>query len=418
MQAYRPPAPDRRSAGVLLALLLGALSGGAAAQASDPESTRAPEPARPEPLRLGSFIVSPNASLALGRTNNAQQDNTQYHDWRWDLGAGAHLQSDWSQHSLTANVDVNGRRYENHKTEDRDLFNAYVQGRYDLTPEWKLLAYLKLDESDMSKADPNRIPGISKAKTHTVTEAAQVQNEGPFLWGYLLVSHEEMTYKGTMQASGDPTTLVSALNRKRDDIAFFPGIKVGENKDRIFAILTSTHTNFEANTPDAQARNMDGTHAGVGYSTQTATTKAEVRVWRFDYQFADPSLGKLRGTQAYASGNWLLSPSFSLMAKASRMFEPNNIPGSPGYYANDIGIGVRWNFLGPWSLEGNLGRTRYLIERSPDHGTADVYGLALVRNLTPHLQGRLQFSRNKVDTTIPIMNYSENAVALQVVGRW
>jgi acyl transferase domain-containing protein/NADPH:quinone reductase-like Zn-dependent oxidoreductase/SAM-dependent methyltransferase/NADP-dependent 3-hydroxy acid dehydrogenase YdfG/acyl carrier protein len=331
----------------------------------DPVETRsaaAHPPDGPQPIRLGSFIFHPTGSLALAHTDNALLDNSKLSDLRWDIGLGARLQSDWARHSLVVDIQENLRRHFDYKSEDQGLSSDSVEGRYDLADAWRLMGLAKFDDAAVSKANPNRQPGLSQQQTHTLTTAGQLQYEGTGYWAHLLLNRE--VTENDSKLFGPGVDLTNRLDQRRNDVAFFPGLKLGTT-DRVFAIVTRTETRFDAPDPSVQARNMDGHHLGVGFTRQSEAIKLEARLWRFTYDFADPALRNMRGTQAYVSASWRPSPQWGLNGKAQRSFEPTTIPGSPGQYVNDLSAAVQWALDAQWSVEANVGRTRYSAVDAP-----------------------------------------------------
>ena len=109
----------------------------------------------PEPVRAGAFNVMANAGLAAELNDNVYAtDNNELSDTILRFTPEVDVRSNWSSHALNAGVAVD---HEEHLEEDSETatgYNAYVDGRLDVTRSFQLTGRVNAAQSTEPRYEP------------------------------------------------------------------------------------------------------------------------------------------------------------------------------------------------------------------------------------------------------------------------
>jgi hypothetical protein len=88
----------------------------------------------PEPVRAGAFMVNASAGLAADLNNNVYAtDNNEVSDTILRFTPQIDARSNWTAHALSAGIAVNHNEHLEESSETSTDYNAYVDGRLDVT---------------------------------------------------------------------------------------------------------------------------------------------------------------------------------------------------------------------------------------------------------------------------------------------
>lgn len=151
------------------------------------------DPFAPVGMRLGSFLLFPELTVESVYHDNILLSSTQPEsDWALTLTPSLKVQSDWSRHSLEANVSGERSFHEKFETEDEETFAVDVTGQLDIRRTTNIVASVAYAEAleDRSSSD---FPS-------NAAERAQTRNNEWSLEGNQTLNRVTLTLRGDVSS--------------------------------------------------------------------------------------------------------------------------------------------------------------------------------------------------------------------------
>lgn len=166
------------------------------------------EPYDPVGIKIGTFILFPEAELGGFYTDNALSSASAVSDVATDLRGSARLVSNWSRHALELRGSLAAQAYDEYGSEDTNVRDAEVRGRIDFTRRTNLQAGATYGVSQESRSgiDANR----SGPRADIVSESAAIAVNHRF-------NRLSLQLRGSVSSSEFSETEL-ASNRDRDTL--------------------------------------------------------------------------------------------------------------------------------------------------------------------------------------------------------
>jgi hypothetical protein len=128
------------------------------------------DPFAPVGIRAGSFVLFPAVDFSGGYTTNAQSVPGGAGSPYFVLAPELQLQSDWSQHSLTANITSSYTDYTNGSIQpslNRPYLNSIIDGRIDVSRNTQVVLENRVLVSTDNPGSPNLTAGLASLPIDT-----------------------------------------------------------------------------------------------------------------------------------------------------------------------------------------------------------------------------------------------------------
>ena len=137
------------------------------------------EPYEPLGIRIGSFLLFPEFEAARSHSDNVfSSPTTKRSDWSTELVPSVELQSNWSQHSVSALVEFEKIIFDEFSSEDEKNLLASLRGRLDIGRRTRLEGETVFETQTESRGDINVPNSVTVQPTETSKSGAlQLEHE-------------------------------------------------------------------------------------------------------------------------------------------------------------------------------------------------------------------------------------------------
>jgi len=362
---------------------------------------------------LEGLAIQPVLTMSYGHTDNVLQDTTNQKDWRVKFIGGLTANSTWSEHALNASYTRVMTRYQRLSANDTSLDNANLNGRYDFNSNWNVSGILTYTENQIARFLPNATPLAIQGISETLVTTGQLNYGDDTKFTSLVISRIGVENSAAAALSG-VTVANSNLDRDEYNYSIITGVKYATWETKPFVYFTrhiiSYDDKFDVMT---QLRNSKGFQIGGGVTMKPMPTMSlEVRGGPFYQDFNDISLDKQVGWLGLATLNWQAAEDWNISARATRVFNETNIPGSTGFYMNYVSVTLLHLLTKEWSLDFTPAFTNYRLEKQTLSGNNITGTVGLNYRLNPFANLRAEYLRSHQRATLSSFNYDENAFSL------
>ncbi len=128
------------------------------------------DPYLPIGIRIGSFLLFPEAEVGTILTNNVLDTLTDTHgDVAAEVAPKMRLESNWARHSFTAEVNADQAWYRNYPIENESNYQGVLRGRIDVTAQTHLRGEAEISQTQEGPSSIN-LTDISGAQNTTLQE--------------------------------------------------------------------------------------------------------------------------------------------------------------------------------------------------------------------------------------------------------
>lgn len=329
-------------------------------------------------IRLGAFMAYPKLTATLESNDNvyARVSAAEQDDIFYTIVPEVRLRSNWSRHSLGGYATGLISRYNDLKSEDIETWGVGSSGRLDIDRTANFNFTADYADQNEPRTAPDTPGTVSEPIAYTST-AARVAGSKEFnrlkfgggVGATKLDYDDGVTSTGVIvdQDNRDRTTTVANL---RADYAVSPDAA-------LLAEAVFNKRNYRVTPPPAgpqSNRDSEGYEVLVGGSFDlTSLARGEIRLGYTSQDY--DAFAKQSGFSLHSQVEWFPSQLTTVTATANRTVEEGTALGSPGYFANVLGLRVDHELLRNVVLYGQAGYQKdayKTIDRDDKRTTAGV----------------------------------------------
>jgi hypothetical protein len=295
-------------------------------------------------IKAGSFLILPALELSAGYDTNPQHATTPASSPYFVVAPELHVRSDWSSHSLTADIVGSYFDYTNNSFQpslSRPYLNAKVDGRIDVTRATQILLESRLIVSTDNPGSPNIQAGLAKLPYDT-TVGGTVGVAQQF-------NRLDVTLKGTIDRSSYQSSLLTDGEIVSNDFRAFDqyaGImRVGYEIDPGFKPFVEVSEDTRVHDQEfdiyGEDRDSNGASAKIGAAFNVfGSLTGEVAIGYLMRDYHDPTLPNISGATLDGSLLWQISGLTSAKLTAASTVNESDLQGVSGAFSRDVSIEV------------------------------------------------------------------------------
>ncbi|CAN5360907.1 outer membrane beta-barrel protein [soil metagenome] len=310
-------------------------------------------------VRLGSYMMYPKVQFDIGRDSNvAAAGDDELKDTLYRFSPRVDLESDWSRHSVTADVYGAFTRYADYKSENGDNYGLDLNGRMDIQRFTFLNAGVLAShevESRTSSAAPNF--SFSPSRFNSVG-------------GYVGASHTVNRIRGTAR--------LNVRDYSYEDVETLAGVRVDQSDRDVTTYDLTTRVDYalspatavygsvalnersyaNGGTTTTPNRDSSGYNAVAGLNFELSNlVRGEVGAGYLRQEFDNPLYSEISGLSANASVEYFATPLLTLGLSGSRSVSDSGIVGTAGFLTTNVQATLDYELRRNFLLNARLGRT-------------------------------------------------------------
>lgn len=294
------------------------------------------EPYDPVGIRLGSFVLFPEAEISALFTDNVLRSQDAVSDRALEAAPAARLVSNWSRHALELRGAADLSWFDDFPTEDDRGYLAEARGRLDVTRRTNLQALLSHEVAQESRSalDANLIG----ERTDVATTRAGLTFNQRF-------NRLRLQLRGAVSDT-DYAPSNGASNAERDVEVKEQGARASwEFKPTLTAFVDAgiNQRDYAAAASDGLRRSSDGERlrAGFDLGSTSQTWRGEISIGWGRQEADTPILGTAEGWLLDANLAWRPTALTSLLFTARSEIDDTIAPGAAFAISRSGGIEVR-----------------------------------------------------------------------------
>jgi hypothetical protein len=362
-------------------------------------------------IRVGSFVVFPEAQIGVTGTNNIFRNGARLSDGALEVAANVRAVSDWRRHAVEVRASGLATFYDHFPTEDDRSYAFEARGRLDISKRTNIevLGLHQVDKDRRSQRD-SPTDAAQRGDVETDRAAFAVNHTFNRLSLQLRGSLSDVEYAPVTSTSGG---IIS--NAARDwiqrEVAFRTSWALNNRID-VFAEAAANDREYRVAADDGILRSSTGERyrLGVVFGPQNNTLRGEVSAgWGWQAP-RDGRLSTIEGFIVDANLAWRASALTTFLLTARSDFIDTTTTGSLGALSRQV------------SLEARHGFRSYLFGTAGIRYTVNPYNAITIneRELTTELGLEYYLSRDAILfaryqhieflTTVVNSNYADDIV--------
>ena len=302
------------------------------------------DPYAPLGIRGGSLILFPSVELSTGYSSNPQSIPGGPGSLYFVVAPELQVQSDWSRHSLTADIRGSYTDYTNGSFQpslNRPYFNSKIDGRIDVSRDTQLLLENRVLVTTDNPGSPNLSAGLAKLPIDTTVG-------GTFgiiqYFNRLMLSLKGTIDRSAYQASQltDGTTSSNA-DRNFNQYAAIArvGYELNPGLKPFVELEADTRVHDDEFDSSGIARNSKGTSAKVGATLNLfGSLTGEIALGYLNRTYQDPTLPSIKGPTLDGALIWQPSALTTAKLTASSVVNDSTLVGVSGSFSRDVNVEV------------------------------------------------------------------------------
>jgi hypothetical protein len=298
-------------------------------------------------IKAGSFLILPAVELSAGYDNNPQHVAGGSGSANYVVAPELHVRSDWSRHSLTADVTGSYTDYTNGSftpSLSRPFLNAKSDGRIDVTRDTQILTEGRVIVSTDNPGSPNILAGLAKLPIDTTV--------GGTLGVAQQFSRFDFSLKGTLDRSmyqnSQLTDGESVSNDFRNFDQYAGILRLGYEVDPGFKpfVEISEDTRIH-DTIDTFGENRDSNGASAklgGDFNLFGSLTGEMAVGYMERDYHDPTLPNISGMTLDGSLIWQATALTTAKFTAASAINESILQDVSGAFSRDFNIEIDHSF--------------------------------------------------------------------------
>lgn len=362
-------------------------------------------------IRVGSFVVFPEAQIGTTATNNIFRNSARLSDIALEVGANVRAVSDWRTHAVEVRASGLATFYDTYPTEDDRSYAFEARARLDVSKRTnvEVLALHQVDKDRRAQRD-SPTDAAQRGDVETDRVAFAVNHQFNRLSLQLRGSLTDVEYAPVTSTSG---TIIS--NAARDTTQREAALRASwalSSRTDVFAEVAVNDRDFRVAPDDGILRSSTGERyrLGVAFNPLSPTLRGEVSAgWGWQTP-RDSRLAPIEGFIVDANLAWRASALTTFLLTARSDFIDTTTTGSLGALSRQVGLEARHTFR------------PYLIGIAGIRYTVNPYNAVYVneRDLTTELGFDYYLNRDAIifaryqhiefQTTVANSNYGDDIV--------
>ncbi len=306
------------------------------------------DPYAPLGLRAGSFLIYPAVELSAGYNSNPQGVPGGPASALFVVAPELQLQSDWSRHSLKADIRGTYTEYgaDFSPSLNRPYLNGTIDGRIDLERNTQVLLENRFLVSTDNPGSPNLTAGLAKLPIYTtVGGTLGLAQEFNRLQVTAKGTIDRSTYQNSVLTDGEITS-----NGDRDFNQYGGILRLGYEIDP--GVKPFVEVDADERIHDEQfdrnglLRDSTGTSAKVGADIDLfGSLTGEIAAGYLERIYKDPTLPNISGAIADGSLIWQATALTTAKLTAASSVTESVLPGTSGAFSRDFNVQIDHAFL-------------------------------------------------------------------------
>ena len=347
-------------------------------------------------IRGGSFLFFPSFELSSGADSNPEHIPGGPSSLYFVVAPELQVQSDWSRHSLTADLRGSYTDYTSDSLQpslNRPYFNSTIDGRIDVTRDTQLLLENRVLVTTENPGNPNLQAGLAKLPIETTVGGTFGISQ---TFNRLVVSLKGLIDR-TVFADSQLTDGTTSSNKFQDYNQYAAVARVGYEIDpgmKPFVEVQEDERVYDQQfDPNGQQRNSTGTSAKLGatfdlYSTLTG----EIAFGYLNRDYKGPNLPEISGPSLDGVLTWQVTPLTSAKLTATTVANESILDNVSGSLSRDVSVEVD-HALRRWLVLNGIvgyGRDQYVGLGRDDNRYFGSAGVTYKLNRDVQLKGEVR----------------------------
>lgn len=362
-------------------------------------------------IRIGSFVLFPEAQVGAIATNNLFRNSARISDSALEVAGNVRAVSDWRTHAVEFRASGLASFYQEHPTEDDRSYAFEARGRLDISKRTNIEALvLHQVDKDVRGLRDSPVDAATRGDVETDRVAVALNHRFNRLALQLRGSITDIEFAPVPAIGGGIITNADRDTTQRD-VAFRTSWALNGTTD-VFAEIGANERQFYAPADDGIVRSSTGERyrVGVVFSPQSNTIRGEVSVGWGQQVPRDSNLHEIEGVLVDANLSWRASALTTFLLTARSDFIDTMTNGSLGALSRQVGLEARHSFR------------RYLIGTAAIRYTVNPYESVSIneRDLTtdlgleyyvgPNLILFARYQHTDFQSTAPASDYTVDIV--------
>jgi len=369
------------------------------------------EPYYARGIKVGSFVLFPEAQIGATATNNIFRNTARLADRALEVGGNVRMVSDWSVHAVELRASGLATFYDRFPTEDDRSYAFEARSRLDITKRTNLevLALHQVDKDRRAQRD-SPTDAAERGDVETDRVAFALNHQFNRLSVQLRGSITDLEF-APVTSTGGGIISNAERNTLQRELAFRTSWALNGRMD-VFAEIASNERDYWAAPGDGILRSSTGERyrVGVSFGPQNNTLRGEVSAGWGSQVPNDGRLAAIDGFIVDANLAWRASALTTFLLTARSDFLDTTTTGSFGALSRQVGLEARHTFR------------RYLVGIAGIKYTVNPYNEVSIneRDLTTELGFDYYLNRDAIvfgryqhidfHSTVAGSNYSDDIV--------
>ena len=304
------------------------------------------EPFQPTGVRVGSFIVLPEAEIGgIGYSNLFRSGSNPRRDVAIDFRPSVRVVSNWNRHALEFRATGFSTFHKQFPGEDDRAYLVEARGRIDLTRRTNFEALVGQERTQELRGSINAVSAGTRASVDTTRGAVALNQR---------FNRLTIQVRGTLTDTtvGSVTSSTGALvsNAARDNVFKEAAVRATWAFKPTFGVFSEVAVNqrtYQQAPADGISRDSSGerVRAGISFGNTSQTLRGEVAVGYAEQRFEQSRLLPVSGAIFDANLGWRITPLTSLLLTArTAILETTALAGVGGGLTHVAGLELRHAF--------------------------------------------------------------------------
>ncbi len=301
----------------------------------------------PRGVRVGSFVLRPSMTVSEVYDSNVfASDTGEVSDFVTEINPNVVFESDWANHSLTFEADLEQSLHASEDSEDATDWTVGVSGRVDVLTHTQLRAGVLYGSLTEDRGEPEDIGAAAEPTDYSSFEvSAGVTQRFNRLSVDVGAEYTDLDFDDTPLIGGGVDE-----NDDRDRTLLEVVVEVGYElvaDTVVFLRGTYNERDYDLDTPAvAVNRDSDGYEVVAGASFELGSLATGSVFAGFQEQsFDDPNFSPVSGIAYGASVDWYVTPLTTVRFRADTAIEDTTSGGASAFESQTVGVGVDHEFL-------------------------------------------------------------------------
>lgn len=365
-------------------------------------------------MKAGGFTLYPRVTVEAVHDDNIYAVATgEQSDVIWRVKPEVAARSNWSRHAVGAFASASVNRYADFDTENTEEYTLGFNGRLDVERG----SYISASAQWQALTEPRT------AITAGTPAGATAKPVEYYLWSGNLTGVKEfnrlrLTGKlDTKSFDYDDQGSLAFNQNSRDRDEFYYGGKAEYAVSPDTAVFASLVGNTKEYDTAVAGRDSDGYVATVGANFDLSqAVRGEVEAGYMSQSYDNPLYGDIDGLSAKGRVEWFPTELTTLNVAGSRSIEESTAPGSQGYLANSVSVGIDHELLRNVLLAANAsyGKDKYEGVDRDDKRTGLNASAAYLLNRNVGLFLTYTYLKQESSGTAKGSSFTDNKLAASV----